>query len=75
MSNAGKGLKSMEKTLVKKLDIRNAAQDELLHGMRCAMCTANDKGISEQVVIEMEKQYRRIAKIFGYDPNDLHMGV
>jgi hypothetical protein len=55
--------------LVKKLEIRIQAQDNLLYGMRVATSQASeDNGASKEVLLEMHRQYDRVAKLFGYAP-------
>ena len=49
-------------------DIKEEAQDMLMHSVRLAFNKENPYNTTDQEVIaEMDKQMRRIEKLFGYE--------
>jgi len=50
-----------------KTALKHAAQDELLYWMSNAFTAAADAGKDEEFVAEMQKQYVRVRKMFGYE--------
>lgn len=56
------------KTLIKK-----AMQDELMHGMKTAIARLPESSSTERRIAE--EQFRRVEKLFGYEPNSWPIGV
>jgi AMMECR1 domain-containing protein len=56
------------RTLVKK-----AMQDVLMHGMKTAIAYLPENAVEERMVAE--EQFRRVEKLFGYEPNSWPVGV
>jgi len=61
--------------MIKKLEIRNEAQDLLIHGMQAALSAASEDETPKAVLIEMEKQFDRVEKLFGYVAGSCGRGV
>ncbi len=54
--------------LVKKSEIRNAAQENILYGIKIAMSQASEDDTPKEVFLEMHRQFERVAKLFGFEP-------
>lgn len=56
------------RTLIKK-----AMQDQLMHGMKVAIAHLPEHATCERrIAVE---QFRRVEKLFGYEPNSWPVGV
>ena len=51
-----------------KTEVKQNAQDELLHYAASAFYAAADNGASEEEVAALKQQFARIEKLFGYEP-------
>lgn len=56
-------------------EIKEAAQDKIMQGIQGAFSLASDEGDDEKVVKEMDKQFKRIEKMFGYDIGSWNRGA
>lgn len=55
-----------------KTEIKWQAQEELMYGLQIAMTNYED---DDEVYAEMEKQFRRVEKFFGYEEGSFPLGV
>ena len=58
-----------------RTEIKEEAQDQLLYGLRVAFTSACMDGKSDEILAEMNKQFVRIEKMFGYEPSSNSRGV
>jgi hypothetical protein len=54
--------KPLPRTLIKK-----AVQDALMHGLKTAIAHLPEAAVKERKIVE--EQFRRVEKLFGYEPN------
>ena len=54
-----------------KKDIKEAAQDELMLAMQVAFNNVSNR----EVVKEMDRQFKRVEKLFGYNMGSWNRGV
>jgi hypothetical protein len=60
-------------TMANRTLIKKAMQDALMHGMKTAIAHLPDEALEERRIAE--EQFRRVEKLFGYEPNSWPVGV
>lgn len=50
-----------------KIEVKQQAQDMLLHAALTAFYRAGDEGMPQEVTDELHKQFNRLEKTFGYE--------
>jgi len=63
-------MSDLKKSLKSQTQLKWDAQDELLYWMSNAFVASVEAGKDQKFINEMQKQYARVRKLFGYEETE-----